>query len=535
MMARVGSGFTGRKMILRASILWAATMTAWAQQPAAQTEGTASRELSVTVGKSVLVDSNTIIERISVSNGELADAVAISPKEVLINGKMPGETSLIVWQQGGNRLFFDLTVQRSEVRIDAIRRQIAEELSGDSVTIDLQGDAVFVRGTVKDLSIAERIIQIASTLGRPVNLLRVEVPPVDAQILLKVKFVDVDRSTAQQLGVNIFSTGAGNTVGTATTGQFSPPSITVPTPGAPTTVTLSQALNLFLFRPDLNLGVTIEALQSRNLLQILAEPNVLALNGHTASFLEGGEFPFPFTAGLGAVTIQFREFGVRITFTPTITPRGTIRLAVNPEVSSLDYANGITFNGTTIPGLDTRRMQTEIELEDGQTFAIGGLLDNRDTETWNKVPGLGDIPFFGKLFRSRQINKSNTELIVMVTPELVRPIPKDQPLPDLNRPSKFLPPNTSSTPPQTPGPDKTGTAPLTKAPVAIPMEDLIRSMQPPAQAGAQGAQPVPFVPVLPAPQNGQAPPATTPQPVVTQPAAPQTAPATTPNPTPGNR
>ena len=178
----------------------------------------------------------------------------------------------------------------------------------------------------------------------------------------------------------------------------------------------------------MNLGATIAALEARNLLQILAEPNVMAINGHNASFLAGGEFPFPNLqgggGGLGAVTIQFREFGVRINFTPTITPRGTIRLNVTPEVSSLDFANGLIFNGFTIPALSTRRMSTEVELEEGQTFAIGGLLDNRDTETFNKVPGLGNIPFFGNLFRSRQITKNNSELLVMVTPELVRPIPK---------------------------------------------------------------------------------------------------------------
>ncbi len=157
-------------------------------------------------------------------------------------------------------------------------------------------------------------------------------------------------------------------------------------------------------------------------------------------------------AGLGAVTIQFREFGVRINFTPTITPRGTIRLAVTPEVSSLDFANGLIFQGFTIPALSTRRMSTEIELEEGQTFAIGGLLDNRDTETFNKIPGLGDIPFFGNLFRSRQITKNNSELLVMVTPEIVRPIPKGQPRPELKMTREtFCLPILPRTPPQTAG------------------------------------------------------------------------------------
>jgi pilus assembly protein CpaC len=516
-------------MILRTSILLTISVASFAQAPA-PAQATASRDLAVTVGKSVLVDSVPNIERVSVANGDLAEAVAITPHEVLVNGKAAGETSLIVWQQGGNRLFFDLTVQRNEARVDAVRRAITEELGNQDVTIDLQETNVFVRGTVKNLTSANRAVEIASTIGKPINLLRVAVPETDAQILLKVKFADVDRSTAEQLGINLFSTGAGNTPGSVSTGQFSPPLVNA-TSGS--TVTLSQALNVFLFRPDLNLGATIAALQSRNLLQILAEPNVLAINGHNASFLAGGEFPYPTLqgggAGLGAVTIAFREFGVRINFTPVITPRGTIRLSVTPEVSSLDYANGLVFQGFTIPGLATRRVQTEIELNDGQSFAIGGLLDNRDTETFNSIPGLSQIPFFGKLFRSRQINKSNAELLVMVTPELVRPIPRGQATPDLNRPGKFLPPNTSSTPPQTPGPEVTGPVPPPSTPAPIPVEDLVKSLATPA-AAPQPAMPFEFVPVPvnPAPQGGQ------PAPQTAAPAAPPAA-APAPNQNPQAR
>jgi len=516
-------------MSLRISMLLAAGLALYAQD-AAVNETTASRELAVTVGKSVLVDSPQQIERISVANGDLAEAVAITPHEILINGKAAGETSMIVWQQGGNRLFFDLTVHRNDTRIDGIRRELAQELGNQDVTLDLEGDSVFLRGTVPDLTAAGRAVEIASTLGKPVNLLRVNIPGTDAQILLKVKFADVDRSATQQLGVNIFSTGATGTIGGISTGQFSPPQLLPQVSkgtggGATTSLTLTNALQVFLFRPDLNLGATIAALQSRNLLQILAEPNVLALNGHNASFLAGGEFPFPNLqgggAGLGAVTIQFREFGVRINFTPTITPRGTIRLTVSPEVSSLDFANGLIFNGFTIPALSTRRVSTDIELDDGQTFAIGGLLDNRDTESFNKVPGLGDIPFFGKLFRSRQITKNNSELLVMVTPELVRPIPKGQPTPDLKRPGTFMEPNTSSNPPQTPGMDVTGPVPTKMPqPPTMPIEDLVKSLQPAAQPQANAPM-LQFVPMIAPAPAGAAPAAPAAQPAA-QPAAPAT-------------
>jgi pilus assembly protein CpaC len=512
-------------MSFRACIPFVVTAAVFAQD--ATNQATASRELSVTVGKSVLVDSPQIIERISVANGELAEAVAITPREILINGKTPGETSLIVWQQGGNRLFFDLTVQRNESRIDDIRREMATEMGSQNVTFSVDGDTVFLRGTVQDLTTAQRAVQIASTLGKTVNLLRVNIPGTDAQILLKVRFADVDRSATQQLGINIFSTGAANTIGSVSTGQFQPPLVSPNTGAGTATVSFNNALEVFLLRPDLNLGATIAALQAKNLLQILAEPNVLAINGHSASFLAGGEFPFPNLqgggAGLGAVTIQFREFGVRINFTPTLTPRGTIRLLVAPEVSSLDFANGLIFQGFTIPALSTRRVSTEIELDEGQTFAIGGLLDNRDTETYNKVPGLGDIPFFGKLFRSRQITKNNSELLVMVTPELVRPIPKGATRPDLKRPGTFLEPNTSSNPPQTPGTDITGPVP-TKAVPPMAVEDLVKSMQTEQQAPPAAPQ-LQFVPMLAptAPGNVASPP---PTPVA--PPAPTTPPAANP-------
>jgi len=493
-------------------------ITAALAQAPATTQTTASRDLMVTVGKSVLVDSPTVIERIAVANGALAEAVAINPREILINGKAAGETSMVVWQQGGNRLFFDLTVQRNESHIDGVRRQLATEMGGDNVSLELEDDTVFLRGTVPNLVTADRAMMIASTLGRTINLLRVKIPDTDAQILLKVRFADVDRSTANQLSISFASPspGIGNTIGNVSAGAQGV-STTASGGSNSGTLTLGTALNIFLFNRDLNLATAIQALQARNLLQILAEPNVLAVDGHNASFLAGGEFPYPTLqgggGGVGQVTIAFREFGVRINFTPTVTPRGTIRLNVAPEVSSLDYANGLVFNGFTIPGLTTRRVLTEIELEDGQSFAIGGLLDNRDTERYTKIPGLGDIPFFGKLFRSRIINKNNTELIVLVTPEIVRPIPKGAPLPDLNRPSEFLKPNSAPSQTRTPGIETTGPVPLQTPLGTLPVEQLVKiqtaaqpqAQQPPVQYNV----PLPVLPLTPAP-GAVAPPGTPP-------------------------
>lgn len=437
----------------------------------------AARDLFVTVGKSLVVDSPVNIQRVVVGNDTLAEAIAVNPREVLVNGKAVGETSLIVWQQGGNRLFFDLIVRPATGKLDAVRQEINKETGGQDVTVNLEGDTVFLRGTVKDLSSADRAAAIASTLGgKQVNLLNVNVPPTEAQILLKVRFADVDRAASLELGANIFSTGALNTPGTISTGQFGGPRVTPRVgKGLGSELSLADALNVFLFRPDLNLGITIKALQARNLLEILAEPNVLAINGKPASFLAGGEFPYPTLqgggGGLGAVTIQFREFGVRINFTPTVTPRGTIRLQVTPEVSSLDFANGLVFQGFSIPALSTRRVQTEIELESGQSFAIAGLLDNRLTDTLDKIPGLGNIPLLGKIFQSKSIKKQNTELLVMVTPELVRPIPAGQKVPEVEMPAEIH--NFKETYPRTPGMDVTGPVPVKPTQDTVPVEQLM--------------------------------------------------------------
>jgi pilus assembly protein CpaC len=272
--------------------------------------------------------------------------------------------------------------------------------------------------------------------------------------LLQVKFAEVDRSVLSQLGLNVFSTGAGNTIGNITTGQFggskigaindtfgvpaSPaPNVPVPTTG-PNTVpftsstTVNDLLNIFLFNPDIHLGTTIKALQTKNLLQILAEPNLIAVNGKEASFLAGGEFPFPIVQpgnGFTAVSIQFKEFGVRLKFTPVIMPNGNIHLRVIPEVSQLDFTNALTISGFTIPALSTRRADTEFELQDGQSFVIAGLMNNQVSNIVNKVPGLGDIPILGNFFKSKATQKSNAELMVLCTARLVAPPAAPPPLP----------------------------------------------------------------------------------------------------------
>jgi len=462
--------------------------------PAPQTTEESPNDLFVNVGKSVIVNSDQPIQRVAIGFGDIAEATAVGPQEVLVNGKAAGETSLIIWQQGGGKLFFDVKVQAShfaaDARIGALRRQFQRELPGQKIDVSVENDLIFLRGSTKDLTSADRAVAIASALGKAVNLLYVDVPAPEAQILLRVRFASVDRSLSNQIGMNLFSTGATNTIGGVTTQQFSPPSISSGASAGGTgsgignngvRVTLSNALNLLLFRPDLNLGATIQALQTRGLLEVLAEPNVLAQNGKQASFLAGGEFPYPVVqgasaGGTNAITIQFRQFGVRLDFIPTITPRGTIRLQVAPEVSSLDYTNGLTISGFTVPGVSVRNVSTEVELSEGQSFAIGGLLDNRETENMSKIPFIGDIPILGKLFQSRTRTKNNTELMVIVTPELVRPIPAGQPVPALNYPVPFLPANTGKEM-TTPGQQTTGPVPVKPPTATVPVETLVKSFE----------------------------------------------------------
>ena len=495
-----------------------------------------TREMSVAVGKSIVVDSPVNIQRVSVADPSRAEAVVANPRELILNGKAPGSTSLIIWQEGGNRLVFDLRVVPQVNRVEIIQKEMAELLSGQNVSLSVEGSDVFLRGTVDNKTAADRALMLAGLLGKPVNLLNVKIPPVDPQILIKVRFANVDRAASSELGANIVSLGALNTLGSVTTGTFSPPRTSGTLGGSTSEFTFSDLLNIFLFHRDLNIGAAIKALESKRLLQILAEPNVLAINGKPASFLAGGEFPYPTLqgggGGLGAVTIQFREFGIRINFTPTMTPRGTLRLQVTPEVSSLDYANGLTFQGFTIPGLATRRVSTEIELESGQSFAIGGLLDNRTTESLSKIPGIGDLPIIGKIFRSRTLNRSNTELLVLVTPEFVRPMPEGAPLPKLEYPLEFLPGANTTDPPRTPGIKQTGPVPIKLTKESLPYEEFLENQKtspaptPPASPGMIQFVPVPIMPSA-APAAPQAAP---PQSGPTPSAAPQTPPATPPAP-----
>jgi pilus assembly protein CpaC len=386
-----------------------------------------SAPLRVMVNKSLLINTTEQIKRISVTDPAVADPTVLTPTQILVHGRAPGEVSLIIWDENERSRSFDLRV---DVDVSAAAEEEHRVFPEEQISVTPSRAAIVLSGHVTTEDVAKRAGELASAYSKNVvNVLTFG--PVGAQeIMLEVKFAEVDRSATVQLGVNFFSTGAGNFVGTSTTGQyggFGPQQITQTqgqSPPITSNQTISNVLNMFLFRPDIHLGAVIEALQSKNLLQILAEPNLIAVNGKKASFLAGGQFPFPIVqpgAGFTAVTISFKEFGVKLEFTPVIMPNGNIHLTVAPEVSTLDFADALTISGFTVPALSTRKAETEFELTDGQSFVIAGLIDNRVTDIWNKVPGLADIPILGNFFKSKSLQKSNSELMVLCTVHRVSP------------------------------------------------------------------------------------------------------------------
>jgi pilus assembly protein CpaC len=388
--------------------------------PAQSAQPQGSAPLRVMVDKSLLINTTERLKRISVTDPTVAYATVITPTQILVHGRSPGEVSLLIWDELERSRSFDLRV---DVDVSACAEEEHRVFPDEQITVTPSRSAIVLSGHVTTEDVAKRAGELAAAYTKNVvNVLTFG--PVGAQeVLLEVKFAEVDRSALTQLGINLISTGGANTLGSATTGQFGggAPQQSVGGNGAGLTV---NPLNLFLFRPDINFGVAIEALQNKNLLQILAEPNLIAVNGKKASFLAGGQFPFPIVqpgAGFTAVTISFKEFGVKLEFTPVIMPNGNIHLQVAPEVSTLDFTNALVISGFTVPALSTRKADTEFELQDGQSFVIAGLIDNRVTDIWNKIPGLGDIPILGNFFRSKSLQKSNSELMVLCTVHRVSP------------------------------------------------------------------------------------------------------------------
>jgi pilus assembly protein CpaC len=400
-------------------------------------------ELNLLVGRSTVVNVGQAIMRVSLTRPEIADVMVTGTQQLLVHGKTPGTISMFVWNHAGAITRYDVTVTRDLTLLD---EQLKQLFPGESISVTSNGKSVVVSGTVSSKYIVEKATDVAAGYvdkkDDVVNLLRMQEGVPTTQVLLRVRFAEVSRSALTELGASLF-TGAGgyrDYVARSTTEQFAAPNFdpferqsiqgvdrwgggrdTVDATGGKQT--FSDFLNLFLFNNRYNVGAVIRALQSKGLFESLAEPNLVTEDGKEASFLAGGEYPYPVVQGTGsnlAVTIVFKEFGIRLSFTPTLMGGGLVHLKVKPEVSSLDFGNSVTYQGFRIPALSTRRADTEIELMDGQTFAIAGLLNNTMTSSLQKVPGIGDIPILGLLFRSKSAQKNQTELVVMITPQILR-------------------------------------------------------------------------------------------------------------------
>jgi pilus assembly protein CpaC len=405
-------------------------------------------QVSVTAGRSTVVTTTFDITRIAITNPAVADAVVVQPREILVDGKSPGTITLMVWGTG-ERLQYDIVVEQP---ISSLEQQLHQLFPGEEIVVTTNADGIVLSGRASSTQTMLRIgevVRAAQPKANVINMLQVPGGSDAQQVMLQVRIAEVNRRAVSELGTSLFTgpTGAGNWIGRGTTGQFSSVdfkniSRTQNADGSTELsgqMEFSDFLNIFLFNTNWNAGALIRALKQTGHFQSLAEPNLIAYNNREASFLAGGEFPVPIVSSIGQVTIQFKEFGVRLNFTPTIAG-DLIRLKVRPEVSELDFNNGITLEGFRIPALTTRRAETEVELRDGQSFAIAGLIDNTAQLDTAAIPLLSQVPIIGHLFKSKADRKERMELLVLITPRLVRALNPDEvpPLPTL--PGRFLPP-----------------------------------------------------------------------------------------------
>jgi pilus assembly protein CpaC len=392
--------------------------------------------VKLTVGRSTLIDIGAPISRVSLTSADVADALVTSPNQLLVHGKVPGAISMFVWNRGGGVKRYEIVVQRD---LATLNDQIKTLFPGENITAYSNGKSIVLSGSVSRKEVADKAIAVAAGYVEKkddvVTLLQAQPGPAAQQVMLRVRFAEVSRSAMSELGASYFTspTGVENTLGRIATPQVPGPTYTdlawtksssdfgASVTSAEGKINFGDFLNLFFFSQRYDLGAVIRAMQQRGLFQSLAEPNLVAETGKEASFLAGGEFPVPVAQGSGAnlaISVQFKEFGIRLNFTPNING-DRVRLKVRPEVSTLDFGNAVVMNGFRIPALSTRRTETEIELRNGQTFAIAGLLNNQMQSTMQKIPGIGDIPILGYLFRSKVAQKEQTELVVMITPEIL--------------------------------------------------------------------------------------------------------------------
>jgi len=392
------------------------------------THTTASDQaLHVIVGRSMFVSTAARLRKVYVANSAVLDSYTASPNQIIVTAKTPGISTIILWDENGQSKSYLVS---SDVNVEGLQTELKQTMPSEQVQAEGSEGRVVLTGTVSSPAIMAAAVKQAELYSKDVANSLVVNEALIKQVRLKVSIVEVDRSKIAQFGFNFFSQ-PGSLVSSTTTSQF--PSAAAVTPGTGTTgaasyatVAVSNPLNFMLYSAKLNVGMTLQDLENRQVLQILAEPTITTLSGEKANFLAGGEFPFPVVqggaGGLNSVSVQFRPYGVKLEFTPYVNADGTIELKVAPEVSALDYANAAVISGYTIPALSTRRADTQVVLRSGQSFAITGLLDRRTTDLYGKTPGFSSIPILGELFKSKNVNHSVNELVVIVTPTVVDPL-----------------------------------------------------------------------------------------------------------------
>jgi pilus assembly protein CpaC len=411
-------------MLLASLIIVLANSAVYAQETsykASFKQNTEPVAVNVLVGQSRVINFDRPVGRFSVSNPDIAEAVLVTPDQVLVNGKAFGQVNFIAWEQsGGNYLVFDVFVRANLSLIDS---QIRALFPKDDIRLSQANGSVVLSGSVSSAATATQAQAVVEAAGfKTVNMLATPVKGT-AQVQLQVRVAEVSRNRLRDFGTSYAYQGVGS--GAYANSGNGPSALGNVTNGI-LSGTLSSALNLFVMGG--NTQGMIRALQTQGALRELAEPNLIAMDGQQASFLAGGEFPVPVVQGgsdRSNVSIIFKEYGVRLNFKPTIIDEDHIRLELEPEVSTIDFSNGVKFDGFLIPALRTRRAKTGVELRDGQSFALAGLLDNNESRTLSKVPVLGDIPILGSLFKSKNFQKNETELMFIVTAQLVKPVNRD--------------------------------------------------------------------------------------------------------------
>ena len=403
----------------------------WAEGPPRITlETTSPQRLSLTVGKSIIIQSPGPVRRVSLVSPEIADAMVLTTHQIYVTGKAPGITSLTLWGVDNKVIaFLDLEISPDISRLKEMLHRILPDEK--DIKVSTTHDHITLSGTISSSTNLANVLALAGPYApldeekkpKIINLL--EVAGVH-QVMLEVRVSEISRSLLRRLGINFnYISSSGNNLGLSLLNRLT----TLPATGFPSSgVGVSEAVNA-IFRfigQDTTWTLFIDAMKEEGLLKVLAEPTLITLSGKTANFLAGGEFPIPIpqTTGAGGatITIEYKPFGIGLSFTPTVLSNKKINMLVAPEVSELDFSNALTTSGFVVPAITTRRVSTVIELADGQSFAIAGLLKDDVREIVSKFPLLGDIPILGALFRSSTFRRNETELIVIVTPHLVKPL-----------------------------------------------------------------------------------------------------------------